>query len=180
MKNKYAVYSTIILIVVLVIIIFGNTTSHLKNENVVKKNDVSRVLGKPVFELTVDSLNTRVWIISQKENKKLMRTKIGKNMGIMKTDGMKMNSATKKAVMTGTHYFIFDVTNIRTKKEIADSTAKVQIVSPSKIIASVTLQPMMNHFGGGIWLTEKGYYLFTINLDVGSSYKTTQFKYHVR
>ncbi len=180
MKNKYALLSTIVLIIVVAIVIFGKSENDLKGKKVIKKIDVSRVLGKPVFEMTVDSLNTRVWIISQKENKKLMRTKMGKNMSIMKTTSMKMNSATKKAVMTGTHYFIFDVTNIKNKKEVADSTAKVQIVSPSKKISSVTLQPMMNHFGGGIWLTEKGYYLFTINLDIGSSYKTTQFKYRVR
>lgn len=180
MKNSYAFLSTLILIIVLAIIIFGKTNIYQKRKGVLKKNDVSRVLGKPVFEMTVDSLNTKVWIISQKENKKLMKTKIGKNMSIMKTDSLKMNSATKRAIMTGTHYFIFDVTNIKNKKEIADTTAKVQIVSPSKKISSVTLQPMMNHFGGGIWLTEKGYYLFTINLDIGSSYKTIQFKYRVK
>ena len=109
-----------------------------------------------------------------------MKTTAGKAMGKMKTDNMKMDKTTKEAIMAGTHYFIFDVTDIRNNKEIADTSAKVEIVSPSKKIVSVRLQPMMNHFGGGVTLTEKGDYLFTINLNVGSSYKTTQFKYAVR
>ena len=101
-------------------------------------------------------------------------------MGKMKDDKMAMNKTTKEAVMAGTHYFIFDVTNITNGKEFADSSAKVEIVSATKKISSVHLQPMMNHFGGGVTLDEKGSYLFTINLDIGAGYKTTQFKYKVK
>jgi hypothetical protein len=39
---------------------------------------------------------------------------------------------------------------------------------------------MMNHFGSGVTLDEVGEYLFTINLNVGAGYKTTQFKYAVK
>ena len=108
----------------------------------------------------------------------MMKTKMGKKRGKM-DNKMEMDKATKKAMMTGTHNFIFDVTNITTGKEFADSSAKVEIVSPTKKISSVNLQPMMNHFGGGVSLDEKGEYLFTINLNIGAGYKTTQFKHKV-
>jgi len=136
-------------------------------------------LGKPVFESTKDSLNTKVWILSQKKYKDLQNTKVGKAMGKM-DNKMTMDKETKAAVLTGTHYFIFDVTNITSGKQFADTSAKVSIVSATKKISSVNLQPMMNHFGGGVMLNERGHYLFTINLNVGAGYRTTQFKYKVR
>jgi hypothetical protein len=159
---------------------FGQTKYKVKMENIIKRNDISSAMGKPVYESTVDSLNTKVWILSQKKYKEIMKTKMGKMMGKMKEKNMVMDKATKEAMMAGTHYFIFDVTNITNGKEIADTSAKVEIVSPSKKISSVNLQPMMNHFGGGVSLDEKGEYLFTINLNVGAGYKTTQFKHKVK
>jgi hypothetical protein len=159
---------------------FGQTKYKVKMENIIKRNDISSAMGKPVYESTVDSLKTKVWILSQKKYKEIMKTKMGKMMGKMKEKNMVMDKATKEAMMAGTHYFIFDVTNITNGKEIADTSAKVEIVSPSKKISSVNLQPMMNHFGGGVSLDEKGEYLFTINLNVGAGYKTTQFKHKVK
>ncbi len=179
MKTKYLLLSTI-LVIVFTITMFGQTTHKVKTKTIIQQKDVSSVMGKPVYKSTVDSLKTEVWILSQKKYKEMMKTNMGKMMTKMKDDNMAMNKATKEAVLTGTHYFIFDVTNITNGKEFADSSAKVEIVSPSKIISSVNLQPMMNHFGGGVSLKEKEEYLFTINLNVGMGYKTTQFKYKVR
>ena len=178
MKTKYVLLLTI-LVTVLTLIMLGQTIQNVKTKSVLKGNDISSVMGKPIFESIVDSLNTKVWILSQREYKEIMKTKMGKNMGKM-DNKMEMDKATKKAMMTGTHNFIFDVTNITTGKEFADSSAKVEIVSPTKKISSVNLQPMMNHFGGGVSLDEKGEYLFTINLNIGAGYKTTQFKHKVK
>ncbi len=179
MKTKY-LFLSIILIIVFTLSVYGQSKYKEKTKSVVKKNDISSAMGKPVFELTVDSLNTKVWILTQWKYQEMMKTRMGKAMGKMKSDNMAMNKGTKEAAMTGTHYFIFDVTNITNGKEFADTSAKVEIVSPSKKVASVILQPMMNHFGAGISLKEKGEYLFTINLNIGSGYKTTQFKYKIR
>ncbi|MHB8580696.1 MAG: hypothetical protein ACYDA4_12695 [Ignavibacteriaceae bacterium] len=179
MKAKYLFLSTI-MVIVFTLAVFGQTKYIERSKSVTKKNDISKVMGKPVFELTVDSLNTKVWILTQWKYQNMMNTQIGKAMGKMKKDNKAMNKGTKKAAMSGTHYFIFDVTNIRNGKEFADTSAKVEIVSPSKKVSSVNLQPMMNHFGSGVSLEEKGIYLFTINLNIGSGYKTTQFKYKVR
>ena len=176
MKIKYALIS-ITMLFFFTQTMFAQPESKMNTKPAIKKDDISGMLGKPVFELTVDSLNTKVWIITLKKYKGLMKTNMGKAMGKMKDDKLPMDKGTKESMMSGTHYFIFDVTNITTKKEFADTSAKVQIVSPSKESVSVNLRPMMNHFGGGISLVEKGDYLFTINLNIGTGYKTTQFQY---
>jgi hypothetical protein len=179
MKTNYIFLSTI-LIIVLTLTSFGQTTKEMKTKTIIQQKDISSVLGKPVFESIVDSLNTKVWILTQNQYKEIMKTKTGETMTTMKDDSLTMDRATKKTMMEGTHYFIFDVTNIKTGKEVADTSAKVEIVSPSKIISSVNLKPMINHFGGGVSLDEKGDYLFTINLNVGAGYKTSQFKYEIK
>lgn len=179
MRRKFEFLSTI-LTMVLILTMSGQTTDTLKSKTTIKQNDISDVLGEPVFESAVDSLNTKVWILTQNQYTKLMKTKVGKSMDEMKDTTRVIDKATKVALLEGTHYFIFDVTNNTTGKEVADTSAKVEIVSPSKKISSVRLQPMINHFGGGVTLDEKGEYLFTINLNVGSGYKTTQLKYKIK
>ncbi len=179
MKTKYVILSAA-LVIILTLTMYGQTTRDMKTKTIKKENDVSSVLGKPVFESTVDSLNTKVWIISQKLNAEMKSTTVGKAMGKMKDKNTVKDTEIKNAISTGTHYFIFDVTNILNQKEVADTSAKVEVVSPSKKISSVNLKPMMNHFGGGVSLDEKGEYLFTVNLNIGSSYKTTQFKHKVK
>jgi len=180
MKKNYVFLLIGIIMILLTVTIIGQSTSNVKKDTVKKVNDLSYVLDKPVYESTIDSLNTKVWIISQKKNKEMLKTTTGKTMAKMKDENTKADKSTKAAIISGTHYFIFDVTNITRGKEIADTSAKVEVVSPSKKNFSVNLKPMMNHFGGGLTLDEKGDYLFTINLNIGSSYKTTQFKYAVK
>jgi len=178
MKIKYIILP-MILLVPLAVTMFGQNKPKVK-ATITKQNDISEVLGKPIYESTVDSLNTKVWIVTQQKYKEMMKTSAGKTMVKTKDKNVKMDHETKKAMVEGTHYFIFDVTNITNKKEIADTSAKVEIVSPSKKIKSVSLKPMMNHFGGGISLEEKGDYLFTVNLNIGTGYKTTQFTYNLK
>lgn len=178
MKTKY-LFLSITLLVFASVVISGQPKQTLKTKTIKVENDISNVLGKPVFESTKDSLNTKVWILSQKKYKAMQNTKVGKTMSKM-DNKMTMDKGTEAAVLTGTHYFIFDVTNITSGKQFADTSAKVSIVSATKKISSVNLQPMMNHFGGGVMLNERGYYLFTINLNVGAGYRTSQFKYKVR
>lgn len=175
MKTKYVLLSTI-LVIVLTITMFGQPTNNVKTETVIKKNDVANVMGKPVYQSTTDSLTTKVWIISQKQIKEMMTTEMGK----MKDKKMEKDKSTKESMMTGNYCIILDVTNISNGKEFADTSAKVEVVSPSKKLSSVNFIPMMNYFGGGVSLDEKGDYLFTINLNIGIGYKTTQFKYMLK
>jgi hypothetical protein len=105
---------------------------------------------------------------------------MNEDMKGMKHDGMKMDKATKEAMMAGTHHIMLDVTDAASGKEIANASANVLIVSPSKKNSSVDLLPMMNHFGLGLTLDEDGEYQFTVNVNVDGVSKTTQFQYTVK
>jgi hypothetical protein len=179
MKTKYS-YLAVALLFAMAITMFGQPSGNAKAKIKTEGTDISNVMGRPAYESTVDSLNTKVWILSQNKYKEIMKTTMGKTMSKMKDKEMKMDKEAKESMKAGTHYFIFCVTNITNGKAFADSSAKVEVVSPSKKTTSVTLQPMMNHFGSGVALGEKGVYLFTINLNVGSGYNTTQFKYKIK
>lgn len=208
MKTKYVLLTTTILVIVLTITMFGQTTHNMKTKTDIKKHEMSNMMGKPTVDATVEGLRMKVWLLTQKQHKKMMKGKMGqmmmhgekegamermktkgmkdtsmgmgKDMKGMKQDGMEMNKATKEAMMSGTHHIMLDVTDAASGKEIANGSATVQIVYPSKKNSSVNLNPVMSHFGGGVSLDEKGEYLFTINFNVGANYKTTQFKYKVK
>ena len=175
MKTKIMLLSTILLIV-LTMSLFGQTTQNVKPNTFIKQNDVSNVMGKPVYESTTDSLTTKVWIISQSKIKEMMTT----NMGKMKDKKMESDKTNKEAIIAGNYCVILDVKNISTGKEFADTSAKVEVVSPSKKLSSANFIPILSYFGAGVSLNEKGDYLFTINLNIGMGYKTTQFKYTLK
>jgi len=179
MKIKYVFFFTV-LVIALALPMFGQKAQNVKTKPVIKKNDISSMMGKPAYESKVDSLNTKVWILTQEKQKKMMDTYTGQMMSKMKSTSKTMDMKTKNKILTGTHCIILDVTNITSGKEFADTSAKVEVVSPSKKMSSVNFVPMMSYFGGGVSLEEKGEYLFTINLNVGAGYKTTQFKYKVK
>jgi hypothetical protein len=180
MKTKYLFLATTILVIVLTVAILGQTKNNVKAKPAVKIHDIASMLGKPAYESKVDSLDTKVWILTRKKQKEMMDTYTGQMGSKMKSDSKTIDKKTKDGILAGTHCIILDVTNILNKKEFADTSAKVEIVSPSKKMSSVNFIPMMSYFGGGITLDEKGEYLFTINLNVGSGYKTSQFKYKVK
>ena len=175
MKTKY-VFISMIILVFLTMSSFGQTSNNEKTKTVMKKNDMPNLLGKPVYASTTDSLSTKVWIISQARNKEIMKTKIVK----MKDKNAPIDKTTKEEILAGSYFIILDVTNIYSGKEFADTSAKVEVVSPSKKLSSANFIPMMSYFGAGVSLNEKGDYLFTINLNIGMGYKTTQFKYTLK
>ncbi|HQT91036.1 MAG TPA: hypothetical protein PL001_03310 [Candidatus Kryptobacter bacterium] len=192
MKTKY-VLVTAVLAFVFTLTVLGQTTHKTKTKPVIKKNNISRVMGKPTYESTVDSLNMEVWVMTQAQHKRMMNGKMGlmmrremeslhkhPMMGGMSDSSMGMDFASRKAMMEGTHFIMLDVTNTSTGKEIADASAKVQIVDPSKNAVSVNLKTMMSHFASGLTLKQRGQYLLTVNLNIGAGYKTMQFKYVVR
>jgi hypothetical protein len=170
------VFLITILAIIFTVSIYGQSNKNVKNKTIMKKNDISKSLGKPVYASTKDSLNTKVWIISQARNREIMKTKIVK----MKDNSAPMDKATKEEMMAGSYFIILDVTNISTGKEFADTSAKVEVVSPTQKLSSANFIPMLSYFGAGVYLTEKGDYLFTININIGMGYKTTQFKYTLK
>ena len=192
MKTKY-VLVTAVLAFIFTLTVLGQTTHKTKTKPVIKKNNISRVMGKPTYESTVDSLNMEVWVMTQAQHKKMMNGKMGlmmrremeglhkhPMMGRMSDSSMGMDVASRKAMMKGTHFILLNATNTVTGKEIADASAKVQIVDPSKNSVSVDLKTMMSHFAGALTLKQRGEYLLTVNLNIGAGYKTMQFKYRVK
>lgn len=179
MKTRFIIL-TVFIALCLMLAISAQTNKKVNSKSAIAKKELPSSIGKPVFESKEDSIITKVWIISQKKIKETMKTSAGGNMYKMKDNSLLIDKDTKNKMLTGTHYLIFDVINSLNGKQVADTSAKVEVVYPSKKTASVQLLPMMNHFGSGVSLVEKGEYLFTINLNVGSGYRTTQFKHKIR
>lgn len=184
MKTKYALLSTV-LAVFLTLPMFGQHKNDGMTKTDMKKHHTSKMMGKPIVDATVEGLHMKVWIMTQKQHKKMMKEKMGqmmmgKDMKEMKRDSLEMDKATKEAMMAGTHHIMLVVTDSTSGKEIADASAKVLIEFPSKKNWSADLKPMMNHFGGGLTLDEKGKYQFTVIVKVDGVPKTTKFQYKVK
>ena len=171
MKTQYALLSAV-LTIALTLPMVGQDTHNDTTKTTLKQPDMSSMMGKPTVDATVEGLHMKVWLMTQKQHKKMMKE--------MKHDGMEMDKATKEAMMAGTHHIMLHVTNAASGKDIADASAKVLILSPSKKNSSVELMPMMSHFGDGLTLTEKGEYQFNVIVKVDGVPKATQFKYKVK
>ena len=124
--------------------------------------------------------------MTQEKHQKMMKGNMGqmmdddKEMKGMIHDETEKEKATKEAMMAGTHHIMLDVTDAASKKEIANATAKVLIVSPSKKETSVDLISKMSHFGIGLTLDEKGEYQLTMNVTVDGVSKRAKFPYLVK
>jgi hypothetical protein len=171
MKTKYVLLPAV-LIIVLAMTVFGRQNHDGTTKKDMKKHDMMSMMGKPTVDATVEGLHMKIWLMTQKDHKKMMKE--------MKNDDMKMDKATKEAMMAGTHHIMLHVTDAASGKDITDASVKVLIVSPSKKNSSVELKPMMSHFGDGLTLAKKGEYQFTVIVKVDGVPKSTQFKFKVK
>lgn len=188
MKINYVLLPAV-LTIALTLPTFGQATGEPKPRTGMKHHDMSKTMDKPTVDATVEGLHLKVWLMTQKEHKAMMKEMkemkdtsmgMGKDMKGMKHDGMAMDKATKAAMMAGTHHMMLDLRDTGNEEGITNATAKVQVLSPSKKNSSVNLIPMKGHFGGAFTLKEKGAYRFTVNVEVGGVTKTTQFPYTVK
>jgi len=192
MNFKY-VLLPIALTVILTLPILGQNTHGDATKTHMKHHHMSKMMGKPTVDATVEELHMKVWLMTQKYHKKMMKEMkhdgmrindtsmaMNKDMKKMNHDGMEMDKATKEAMMAGTHCIMLDVTDATNGKEITNGTAKVTIVSPSKMTSSFALKSMMSHFGIGLPLKEKGEYQFSVSVTVGGASKTKNFEYTVK
>jgi hypothetical protein len=205
MKIKYVFLSTA-LSVALTLPLFGQHNHDDMTKADMKKHDMSSMMGKPTVDATVEGLHMKVWLMTQKQHKKMMKGKMGhmmmgkdmkkmndddmgmkdtsmgmgKDMKGMKHEGMGMSKAMMDSMMAGTHCIMLDVSDAATKKGISDANAKVMFVSPSKKHSSVDLKPMMSHFGGALTLDEKGKYDIVVNVSVNGVLSTKEFQYKVK
>jgi hypothetical protein len=184
MKTKYVLFSTA-LTIALTLPMFGQHNHDDMTKAEMKKHDMSSMMGKPTVDATVEGLHMKVWLMTQKKHKEMMKGKMGqmmmdKDMKEMKQDDMEMDKATKETMMAGTHCIMLDVSDVAGKEGTSDANAKVMIVSPSKKHTSVDLKSMMNHFGSGLTLAEKGKYQLTVSANVNGVSKTKHFQYVVK
>ena len=192
MKTKYALLSTM-LTVFLTLPMYGQYTHGDTTKTDMKHHHISKMMGKPKVDATVEGLHMKVWLMTQDQHKKMMKEMkhdgkgmkdtskaMNEDMKGMKHDGMEMDKTTKEAMMAGTHCIMLNVTDASNGKKIDDATAKVTIVSPSKMTSSFDLKSMMSHFGIGISLKEKGEYQFSVSVTVDGVSKTKDFEYTVK
>lgn len=171
MKTRNVFLSTI-LSIALTLPLLGQHDEHGTAKPIMKQDDMSRMMGKPILDATVEGLRMKVWLMTQSRHKKMMKAKKHADMGVDK--------ATMEAMMAGTHHIMLDVRDSASGKEIADASAKVLIVFPSKKSSAFDLKPMMSDFGGALTLNEKGKYQFTIVVRVQGAPKSKQFQYWVK
>ena len=195
------------LTIVLTLPLFGNHNHGDTTKTDMKKHYMSKMMGKPTVDATVEGLHMKVWLLTERQHKQMMKRimgqmmhhemgdtmghmsmsemddtsmGMGKGMMGMKHDGMEMNKAMMDSMMAGTHCIMLEVSDAATQKNISDASVKVMIISPSKRHSSVNLKPMMKQYGSGLTLHKKGKYRMTMSLTVNGVSRTKEFPYRVR
>jgi len=135
---------------------------------------IMSMMGKATFEQAVDGFNIQVWLITQEEHKAMM----SKHQEMMQR--MKHDEKTHEAMMSGTHHIMVVLTNERTKKPVKDSEVKIHTISPSEKSEMQTLIAMVDHYGGGLNLTEKGKYTVMVHAKAGNKTPAASFEYEVK
>jgi hypothetical protein len=177
MKTKTG-FLTIVLTLVMALPMIGQKKDH-SSKNDPAKTDLSKMMGKPTYELKSAGLGFRVWVMTQEEHMKKMEGNKKENKG-MNEMGTGMDPQLKDAMMAGTHHIMLEIKDASSKIEITNATANVQYVTPFRKSGNADLKPVMNHFGNGITLREKGEYQFTVNVTVGGIPRALNFKYTVK
>ena len=154
---------------------FGQDVYVESTKTVWKTHYSSGVMAKPTVDATIESIHLQIWLATQTQHKIIMKGEMGLMMA--GTDSIWMDKPTREAMMAGTHHILIDVTNRITGIEIPDSSANLQIVTPSEKNFSLNLKPMMNHLGNGLTLDEKGEYHFILNVIVNGVTRTSRFHY---
>ncbi len=207
MKTRNILLSAVLTIVV-TLPLFGKVNHKDTTMTGMKQHNMSKMMGKPTVDATVDGLHMKVWVMTQRQHKKMMKRmmgkmmmhhemedtmghmsmsemddtsmEMGKAMMGMKHHGMGMNKAMMDSMMAGTHCIMLEVTDAVTKNDISGANAKLMIMSPSRKHSSVDLKPMMKHFGSGLTLEEKGKYQLLVTVNANGESKTKEFRYTVR
>ena len=176
MKNYHAFFISI-LTIVFTLTMFGHYMYDDNTKTTAKKHNMPEMLGKPTVDTTVEGLHMKVWLMTQKQHKKMMKGNAMKNMN---HDGMKINKAMKEAMMAGTHHIMLEAEDSASGKNIPNANAKVMIIFPSKKESFIDLTPTMNHFSESLTLGEKGLYRFIVGVNDSGFSRKKEFKYLVK
>lgn len=206
--NIKNVFLSILLAIALTTPLFGQHNHDDMTKKDMKKHEMSKMMGKPTVDATVEGLHMKVWLMTQKHHKKMMKENMGKmmmgndmkdmkrggmkmkdssmamgkDMKGMKHEGMDMDKDMMDSMMSGTHHIMLEITDAASGKGIDKASAKIMIVTPSKLHSSVDLKSMMmsNCFGAGLTLDKKGEYQFTVDINVKEATIMKQFQYTVK
>jgi hypothetical protein len=85
-----------------------------------------------------------------------------------------------EAMMSGTHHAMVTLTDEKKGDPVDKKEIKMQLTAPSTKYSTVKLMPMMNHFGAGLVLDEKGSYKVNLVLGNGKEMKNVTFSYEVK
>ncbi len=166
---------------------------------------MSGMMGSPTFEQSIEGYRVQVWLITQEEHKNKMQghKHDSSDAGMMKHDMMgkeqshdmkKMDhgmmgkgmmqhekkedqSKMMEAMFAGTHHIMVVVTDEKTNKTVEDAKVKIEWTSPANKTAVVELKEMMDHFGGGMTLEEKGQYSIAVGFNVSDKNYKAQFTF---
>ena len=138
------------------------------------------MMGKPTLEKSVKGINVQVWLMSQEEHKKMMKERMGEHGKLGMKHDKEMNKEMMDAMMAGTHHVMVMATDEATKKAVDDAAIKVAVTSPSNKSSVAELKGMMNHFGGGLTLDEKGTYTLDVSVGINEKTRSANFKYDVK
>lgn len=101
---------------------------------------------------------------------------MGTKAGAKETDKSKMMDA----MMAGTHHVMVKVLDDKTGKAVGDGHIMIAVTAPSGKSSTIHLTEMMDHFGSGASLTEKGSYKFALSFKSGSMTHNAEFEYNVQ
>jgi hypothetical protein len=158
------------------------STETMKKQDPAKKD---MPMMKPAFESTVEGTHLKVWVMTEKDHEKMMKSQeVGEKMDMNKT-GEDAKSSTMgmdkghdmTTMMKGTHHLKVEATDESSGSYAKELTGTVTLIAPSKKSASVELKPAMNHAGCDITLNEKGEYQFSLDLKVDGKTRTAKFEY---
>lgn len=137
---------------------------------------MSDMMGKPTFEQSVQGTTVQVWLMTREEHMKMMagHAKMDEHMNY------DMNDDEMKAMMAGTHHVMVMTANIGTNMVTDSTSIRIAMTSPSNNSSVVELKNMVNHFGGGLTLDEKGTYKLDVWVSDKGLTRTVSFSYQVK
>ncbi len=123
--------------------------------------------------------------------------KMGHDMGMMKHDMKGMDHAKMEkdmkagakemdhskmmeSMMAGTHHVMVKVLDEKSGKAVGDGHVMVAVTAPSGKSDTIHLSEMMDHFGGGASLTEKGSYKFAVSFKSGTMTHKAEFEQNIQ
>lgn len=85
-----------------------------------------------------------------------------------------------ETMMAGTHHVMVTLTDEKSNRSMDKEKVTIEIFSPSGKSGNVELASMMNHFGGGLTLGEKGTYSLNILIEDAQKTRTITVPYEVK